>query len=86
MGIKKKNSVLYITFEVKTQGPRSKFLRGGGAVFGSVIFVKLFFISFIFIFAKKWGAKALSPSLYAVLKQIWHLLLTMEILTSLELS
>ena len=28
---------------------------GGGAIFGSVIFVKLFFVKFIFIFAKKVG-------------------------------
>ena len=41
---------------MSSQGPRSKFLEwGGGAIFGSVIFVKLFFVKFIFIFAKKVG-------------------------------
>ena len=53
------------------QGPRSKFLsgEGGGAIFGSVIFVKLLFVYFIFIFAKQWGGggpKPPSPSLCAV--------------------
>ena len=45
------------------QGPRSKFLsgEGGGAIFGSVIFVKLLFVYFIFIFAKQWGGGAQSP-------------------------
>ena len=46
------------------QGPRSKFLsgEGGGAIFGSVIFVKLLFVYFIFIFAKQWGGpKAPQP-------------------------
>ena len=34
-----------IAMIVTTQGPRSKFLSGGGgAIFGSVIFVKLFFV------------------------------------------
>ena len=38
------------------QGPRSNFLGwGGGAIFGYVIFVKLFFCLIYFIFAKKWG-------------------------------
>ena len=52
------------------QGPRSKFLsgEGGGAIFGSVIFVKLLFVYFIFIFAKQWGGPQSppSPSLCAV--------------------
>ena len=39
---------------MSSQGPRSKFLEWG-AIFGSVIFVKLFFVKFIFIFAKKVG-------------------------------
>ena len=47
------------------QGPRSKFLsgEGGGAIFGSVIFVKLLFVYFIFIFAKQWGGAQSPPAL-----------------------
>ena len=53
---------------MSSQGPRSKFLEwGGGAIFGSVIFVKLFFVKFIFIFSKKVGRGGEGGfSLYAV--------------------
>ena len=50
---------------MSSQGPRSKFLEWG-AIFGSVIFVKLFFVKFIFIFAKKVGRGGGGFSLYAV--------------------
>ena len=51
---------------MSSQGPRSKFLEWG-AIFGSVIFVKLFFVKFIFIFAKKSGEGGEGGfSLYAV--------------------
>ena len=38
----------------------ASFWEGGGAVFGSVIFVKLFFVSFIFVLQKSGGLKPLT--------------------------
>ena len=46
-------------FLIILQGPRSKFFEWA-AIFGSVIFVKLCFVEFFVIFAKK-GGGALSP-------------------------
>ena len=36
--------IYFSLLDLLYQGPRSKFLSGGGAIFGFVIFVKLFFV------------------------------------------